>query len=420
MGNEIGAAVAVELGTNRYISVHDQRGSVAVLLNPAGTVAESYRYDAYGNVKIYDSSNVESPMSQVGNPWLFSSKRLDKETGLYCFGRRFYDPTLGRFVTADPSGFADGPNLYAYCGGDPVNLIDPDGQLSKSYSSGNSFASSPNWLSSTQNDLHNQQTYGYSFEDSLRGTMAPGIAAASAFNPFNIAQGIADEYQANYNYSGSHYDAANLTFNPVVRGTLNTMQAASGTGYMYNNSGSQLSTGQRIGSGIGAAFNAAEAFGVGYGAARLTTSLAPSLNRVSFPNLASTSEILGPSGPGQFVLRSGQGTLERAGVVRTDRELNRLFDSRWQLGRPYSQPMGGSFSPGSSLPSSASQAIISRGLNYSPSIVNNAELGVVYRANQNIPATFRTSLGGTDPEIMIMEQYRHYLQRIGNFIPTGL
>jgi RHS repeat-associated protein len=116
---------------------------------------------------------------------MFSSKRFDKETGLMNFGRRCYDPTLGRFVTADPSGFADGPNLYAYCGGDPVNLIDPDGQLSKSFSSG---SSAPSWLSSTQNDLHSLQTYGYSFEDSLRGTMAPGIAAISSLGSINSLQ----------------------------------------------------------------------------------------------------------------------------------------------------------------------------------------------------------------------------------------
>ena len=307
MGNEIGAAVTVEPGTNRYISVHDQRGSVAVLLNPAGSVAESYRYDAYGNVKIYDGlGNPVTPESGVGgsaigNPWMFSSKRFDKETGLINFGRRFYDPTVGRFVTADPSGFADGPNLYAYCGGDPINLIDPDGQLSKSFSSG---SSAPSWLSSTQNNLHNLQTYGSSFENSLRGTMAPGIAAASVFNPFNIAQGIANEYQANYNYSGSHYNALNLTFNPVVRGFLNASQATDGIGYNHNNSGMSLSTGQRIGSGVAAGFNALEAVGVGYGAAKLTTYVAPSLNRVSFSSgLPMSSGLSGSSiSPRRIVL----------------------------------------------------------------------------------------------------------------------
>jgi RHS repeat-associated protein len=96
---------------------------------------------------------------------MFSSKRFDKETGLINFCRRYYDPTLGRFVTADPSGFADGPNLYAYCGGDPVNLIDPDGQLSKSFA--------PSWTSSSPN-------INYSFTDGMYGAFSGMQALAGS------------------------------------------------------------------------------------------------------------------------------------------------------------------------------------------------------------------------------------------------
>jgi len=80
--------------------------------------------------------------------------------------------------------------------------------------------------------------------------------------------------------------------------------------------------------------------------------------------------------------------------------------------------MGGSFSPGSTLPTSASQTIIDRGLNW-PGVVNNAEMGVIYRANQNLPATFRTSLGGTAPEVLIAPAYRSGLQQVGGFVPIA-
>jgi hypothetical protein len=46
-------------------------------------------------------------------------------------GRRLYDPMIGRFVTADPLGFADGPNRYAYVGNRPLVFIDADGRLAK-------------------------------------------------------------------------------------------------------------------------------------------------------------------------------------------------------------------------------------------------------------------------------------------------
>ena len=43
---------------------------------------------------------------------------------IYFFGARYYSPFMGRFITADPSGMIDGPNLYVYVGNNPVNLVD--------------------------------------------------------------------------------------------------------------------------------------------------------------------------------------------------------------------------------------------------------------------------------------------------------
>ena len=143
LGNEVGAAVAVELRTNAtsalvaYLPIHDHRGNVIVLLHRAtGAVAEYYRYDAFGNTQIYNPAHSLLPNSAVGNPWRFASKRADAETGFVYFGFRFYDPTAGRFVTADPLEFADGPNRYVYVGNRPLVFVDPDGRLAKGAGSG--------------------------------------------------------------------------------------------------------------------------------------------------------------------------------------------------------------------------------------------------------------------------------------------
>lgn len=40
---------------------------------------------------------------------------------------RYYDPETGRFISPDPSGYQDGPNLYAYVGNNPLNYTDPWG-----------------------------------------------------------------------------------------------------------------------------------------------------------------------------------------------------------------------------------------------------------------------------------------------------
>jgi len=138
LGNEVGAAVAFEIRTNAasawvaYVPIHDHRGNVVVLLNRAsGAVAEYYRYDAFGNVLIYSPAHSLLPDSAVGNPWRFASKRADGETGFVYFGRRLYDPQLGRFVTCDPLGFLDGPNRYLYAQANPLILTDVDGLLAR-------------------------------------------------------------------------------------------------------------------------------------------------------------------------------------------------------------------------------------------------------------------------------------------------
>lgn len=129
-GNEVGATVAIEVRTNAaapwsvYVPLHDHRGNVVLLLNrAAGTVAEYNRYTAFGETQTFGGP--------TGNPWLFSSKRFDSETGLTYFGRRYYDALTGRFISADPLGFIDGPNRYLYTQANPLTGIDPDGLLAR-------------------------------------------------------------------------------------------------------------------------------------------------------------------------------------------------------------------------------------------------------------------------------------------------
>ncbi|NUQ09533.1 MAG: RHS repeat-associated core domain-containing protein, partial [Phycisphaerae bacterium] len=66
--------------------------------------------------------------SPNGNPFLFTGRRLDAETGLYFYRFRTYHPTLKTFLQRDPLGYgASGPSLYAYCDGNPAAWVDPLG-----------------------------------------------------------------------------------------------------------------------------------------------------------------------------------------------------------------------------------------------------------------------------------------------------
>lgn len=121
-GAEIGAAVAMEFNDAVYAPIHDLHGNVVCLVDAdTGNVKEFYRYSAFGEESVYDE---EGTSKASLNPWRFSSKRTDSETGYVYFGRRYYDSHLGRWITPDPIGYEGGPNLYAYVVNNPLGSFD--------------------------------------------------------------------------------------------------------------------------------------------------------------------------------------------------------------------------------------------------------------------------------------------------------
>jgi RHS repeat-associated protein len=82
----------------------------------------SYDYSAFGEAL---------HTGTLDSPWQFSSQRMDPETHLLHFLKRIYDPEIGRWLTPDPAGFVDGPNLYAYVSNNPLTHIDPLGLWSE-------------------------------------------------------------------------------------------------------------------------------------------------------------------------------------------------------------------------------------------------------------------------------------------------
>ncbi len=121
-GLNIDEPLAVQQGTVNYFHHADGLGSIVALTNSSGSAVQTYSYDAFGNTTISDG---------ITQPYAYTAREYDTETGLYFYRARYYDPKVGRFVTKDPIGFGGGDvNLYGYVSNDPVNWRDSAG-LSK-------------------------------------------------------------------------------------------------------------------------------------------------------------------------------------------------------------------------------------------------------------------------------------------------
>jgi len=116
--------LSVEQGGKVYYYQKDGLGSVVALTDEAGQVVQSYEYDSFGKIVNQTGS--------IRNPFTYTGREYDEETGLYFYRARYYDPNAGRFFTKDPIGFAAGDvNLYRYVYNNPVNKVDPLGLQAK-------------------------------------------------------------------------------------------------------------------------------------------------------------------------------------------------------------------------------------------------------------------------------------------------
>ena len=118
-----------------YFYRKDILGNITGILDSDGKIVVRYKYDAWGNHVVLnpDGSRNDSD-TFIGNINPFRSRGYyyDVETGLYYLKTRYYDPVVGRFITIDDVSYLapdtiNGLNLYAYCGNNPVMMVDPDG-----------------------------------------------------------------------------------------------------------------------------------------------------------------------------------------------------------------------------------------------------------------------------------------------------
>jgi RHS repeat-associated protein len=119
-----GKLIAVRTGTTLSYILQDHLGSTSGTANSSGALASTILYYSFGATRACTGT---SPTDMK-----FTGQRLDS-TGLYYYGSRYYDPGIGRFISADTivSNPADPQSLnrYSYCLNNPLKLIDPSGHM---------------------------------------------------------------------------------------------------------------------------------------------------------------------------------------------------------------------------------------------------------------------------------------------------
>jgi RHS repeat-associated protein len=99
----------------------DGLGSIVALTDSTAKVVQRYEYDSFGNRK--DMQNT------IKQPYTYTGREHDRETGLYYYRARYYDAEAGVFLSKDPLVFEGGSyNLYEYVLNNPVMNTDPTGE----------------------------------------------------------------------------------------------------------------------------------------------------------------------------------------------------------------------------------------------------------------------------------------------------
>jgi RHS repeat-associated protein len=110
--------------TQRY-QLSNNIESATLELDDTAQIISYEEYYPYGDTSYMAGANA-SEVSQ--KRYRYTGKEKDEESGLYYMLARYYSGWLGRWTASDPAGLVDGVNLYMYCRGNPVGLLDPNGK----------------------------------------------------------------------------------------------------------------------------------------------------------------------------------------------------------------------------------------------------------------------------------------------------
>jgi RHS repeat-associated protein len=125
VGDGAGTVVVLSDAPRLRWELDDRLGSVVVQLDETAAIVGYEAHLPYGG-----SAAIAGPSEAAlaSKTYRFSGKECDDSTALYYYGARYAATWLGRWLSPDPAGPADGLNLYAFVSGNPLTIVDRDGR----------------------------------------------------------------------------------------------------------------------------------------------------------------------------------------------------------------------------------------------------------------------------------------------------
>ena len=124
-----GKVVSVNYNGTEYYYLRNAQGDIVKLIDGSGNTVVEYTYDSWGKI-LSVTGTLESTLGE-DQPFRYRGYVYDSDTNLYYLQSRYYNPSLGRFISSDvylsTGQGVLGHNSYAYCLNNPVNAEDPTG-----------------------------------------------------------------------------------------------------------------------------------------------------------------------------------------------------------------------------------------------------------------------------------------------------
>ena len=136
-----GNTVGFNYNGTPYFYIKNAQGDIIAIADISGNLVAKYTYDSWGKlISIKDSNDVDKTTDEnfVGyvNPIRYRGYYYDSETGLYYLNARYYDPEVGRFISADDYEILLEENydllrynIFIYCSNNPIMGYDPSGNI---------------------------------------------------------------------------------------------------------------------------------------------------------------------------------------------------------------------------------------------------------------------------------------------------